>query len=149
MATVQTVTWIAAPPARCFDLARDVDAHMRSLADTGETVTERPPHRLLELGDVVTFRGRHFGIWFHHRAQITAMESPLHFRDEMIAGAFRRLIHDHDFAPEAGGTCMTDTIEFTSPGGPLGRLVDRWFLGPYLARLIHERGAALKREAEA
>lgn len=149
MATVRVETWIEASPEVCFDLARDVDAHARTLAETGETVTERPPHRLLEKGDVVTFRGRHFGIWFRHRAQITALERPRHFCDEMLSGAFRRFVHDHDFTPTDEGTQMTDTVSFRAPGGPIGWLVDRWILVPYLARVLRERGAALKREAEA
>ena len=96
--TVRVETWIDAPPEACFDLARDVEFHARSLAQTQKRVIERPEDRaLLEEGDTVTFEGRHFGIRFRHRARITALERPRHFRDEMIVGAFRTFVHDHDF----------------------------------------------------
>ena len=67
----------------------------------------------------------------------------------MVRGAFRSFVHDHTFAPEARGTRMTDRVRFQAPGGVLGRLVERVVLGPYLTRLIAERGRALKRLAEA
>ncbi|MEO1633199.1 MAG: cyclase/dehydrase, partial [Bacteroidota bacterium] len=89
MVEFEVTTWIAAPPAVCFDLARDVDFHAESLAHTGERVVDRPGHRLLELEDEVEFEGRHFGVVQRHRARITALEVPNFFRDEMVRGAFR------------------------------------------------------------
>ena len=38
MAVIRIVTPIAAPIERCFDLARDIDFHMQSVAHTGERV---------------------------------------------------------------------------------------------------------------
>jgi len=38
---------------------------------------------------------------------------------------------------------MTDTVEFASPLGPVGRLVDRLFLERYLTRLLERRNAWL------
>ena len=43
---------------------------------------------------------------------------------------------------------MTDEVEFRSPLGPLGWLVDRLFLTGYLRRLLEGRCQAIKREAE-
>jgi hypothetical protein len=39
-------------------------------------------------------------------------------------------------------------VEFRSPFGPLGWLVDRLFLTGYLRRLLEGRCQAIKREAE-
>ena len=36
MATIKIVTVIDAPIEICFDLARDIDFHVRSMAETGE-----------------------------------------------------------------------------------------------------------------
>ena len=63
MATIVVETRIRAPIELCFDLARDVGAHAESAAFSSERVVE--PGRtqgLLELGDLVAFEGRHFGI---------------------------------------------------------------------------------------
>ncbi|MEL6770918.1 MAG: hypothetical protein AAFP18_07625 [Bacteroidota bacterium] len=84
MVEFEVTTWIAAPPAVCFDLARDVDFHAQSLAHTGERVVERPAHALLELGDEVEFEGRHFGVVQRHRARITGFDAPVFFRDTMV-----------------------------------------------------------------
>ena len=145
---IEVVTRIEAAPGVCFDLARDVEVHAETLAETGERVTLRPAHRLLRLGDEVEFEGRHLGVRQRLRARITAFDRPRHFRDEMVRGAFRSFVHDHAFAPEAGGTCMTDRVRFEAPGGLLGRLVERAVLRPYLTQLIAARGRALRRLAE-
>ena len=43
---------------------------------------------------------------------------------------------------------MIDVLEFESPWGVLGKLVNRLFLTDYLERLLRARGAAIKRAAE-
>jgi hypothetical protein len=63
----------------------------------------------------------------------------------MVEGAFRSFVHDHFFLAEEGGTRMVDVLEFRSPYGLLGRLVDRCFLGGYLRRFLTARALALKR----
>ena len=65
----------------------------------------------------------------------------------MIRGRFAEFRHDHHFAPSDGGTTMVDTLEFRSPFGFLGALVDRLVLKPYLTRLLCERNAVIQREA--
>jgi hypothetical protein len=44
---------------------------------------------------------------------------------------------------------MTDEVQFRSPLGPVGWLMDRVFLTNYLRRLLEGRCLAIKREAEA
>lgn len=56
-----------------------------------------------------------------------------------LAGPFRRWWHEHRFEPVPGGTRMTDTVEYASPVGPLGRLVERLILTRYLTRLLRTR----------
>jgi ligand-binding SRPBCC domain-containing protein len=46
----------------------------------------------------------------------------------MISGAFKRMVHDHEFAEHATGTLMRDRFEFTSPLGILGKIADWLFL---------------------
>ena len=142
------ITEISAPPAACFDLARDVEFHAESLAESRERVVDRPGHRLLVLGDEVEFEGRHFGLWWRHRSRIEAFTPPSHFRDEMVRGAFRSFVHDHHFDAADGGTRMSDVVRFEAPLGPLGVLVGRLVLLPHLRRLIESRAAAIRTAAE-
>jgi hypothetical protein len=55
MTTIVVETRIAAPIELCFDLARDVDAHLKTSSSTGERAVAGEISGLLELGDVVTF----------------------------------------------------------------------------------------------
>jgi len=62
MARIELSLYVAAPADRCFDLARSVDAHLRSTAATGERAVGGRTTGLLELGEEVTWRARHFGV---------------------------------------------------------------------------------------
>jgi ligand-binding SRPBCC domain-containing protein len=149
MAVIRIVTTIAAPVERCFDLARDIDFHTRSLAGTGERAVAGRTTSLIELGESVTWEARHLGFRQQLTVEITAFDRPAHFRDEMTAGAFRSFTHDHRFEEQDGVTVMTDEVVFRSPLGPLGWLVDHLFMTGYLHRLLAGRCRAIKREAEA
>jgi ligand-binding SRPBCC domain-containing protein len=91
----------------------------------------------------VTWRARHFGIWFTMTSKITRLVRPEYFVDEQVRGPFRSFHHEHRFALEAGGTVMVDTLTITSP--ILGRLAERAVLVPYLRRLIRRRNEHLLR----
>ena len=148
MAAFRIVTTIAAPVEVCFDLARDIDFHTRSLADTGERTVAGCTSGLIGLGQSVTWEARHLGVRQRLTAKVTAFDRPAYFRDEMTAGAFRSFAHDHRFEAAGGGTVMTDEVVFRSPFGPLGWMVDYFFLTGYMRRLLGDRCEAIKRAAE-
>jgi ligand-binding SRPBCC domain-containing protein len=81
-------------------------------------------------------------------SQITAFDPPHYFQDRMAQGAFASFVHDHHFEEVDGRTTMTEVIEFRSPLGPLGWLVDTLFLRGYLERLISRRAEELRRAVE-
>jgi ligand-binding SRPBCC domain-containing protein len=149
MALFRIVTEIAAPIELCFDLARDIDFHTRSLEDTGERAVAGRTTGLIELGESVTWEARHFGVRQRFTAKVTVFDRPKHFRDEMTSGAFRTFAHDHLFDSRDELTVMTDEVVFRSPFGPLGWLVDRLFMAGYLRRLLIGRCQTIKFEAEA
>jgi ligand-binding SRPBCC domain-containing protein len=148
MATIDLETAIGATPECCFDVSRDIGFHLRSMSDSLEQVVAGRASGLIGLDEEVTWRGRHFGVMHTHRSRITEFNRPAHFRDVMVEGRFRRFEHDHFFEGAPGGTLMRDRIQFESPLGVLGWLVDRFVMTAYLARLIVERNRAIKREAE-
>ncbi len=145
---IEVVTRIAAPVARCFDAARDIDLHMASVAHTGERAVAGRTSGLIGLGERVTWRARHLGVVQHLTSQITAFAPPHYFQDRMVKGAFASFVHDHHFEEFEGRTTMTDVIEFRLPLGPIGRLVDRFILRDVLERLIVHRGEELRRAVE-
>lgn len=148
MAIFQVITVIAAPPETCFDLARDMSFHVQSLAHTGEKIVAGVDAGLIELGQIVTFRGRHLGWTQEMTAQMTRFDRPRHFQDQMIQGRFAHFVHDHYFELHNGGTQMRDVIDFASPWGLIGRCVDALLMKKYLCRLISGRGTQIKIEAE-
>jgi ligand-binding SRPBCC domain-containing protein len=147
---IELVTRIRAPRERVFDLARDVDAHVASATGTDEHPVEGKGKTsgLLELGDEVTWRARHFGIVRELTSRITVFDRPRHFRDSMVKGAFARFDHDHFFEDEGDVTVARDVFDFAAPLGPLGRIADRLFLRRYMQRFLEERMRVLKEMAE-
>lgn len=101
------------------------------------------------MGESVTWEATHFGIRQRLTSRITAYDRPRHFRDSMVAGAFRRFDHDHFFDDdERGGTVMRELFDFDAPFGLLGRIAERTFLARYMRELLMGRSAAVKRIAE-
>ena len=148
MNRIELATDIRAPREVCFDLARDLDLHLRSMARSGEQAVAGRTTGLIGLGEEVTWRARHFGIHHHHTSRITAFDRPSYFRDSMVAGRFKTFEHDHIFEAVDGGTRMRDILLFESPLGILGRCVDRLVLARYLTRLLEERNRVIRAAAE-
>ena len=147
MYDLRVTTFIAAPPAVCFDLARSVDAHVASAAGTAERAVGGRTSGLLGLGDEVTFEGRHFGVVQRLSSRVTRFEPPTFFQDRMTRGAFRSFEHDHHFDAQDGGTRMTDVLRFAAPLGPIGWVAERLVLAGHLRQFLVRRGEALKRVA--
>jgi ligand-binding SRPBCC domain-containing protein len=148
MARIELSLVVAAPPSRCFDLARSVEAHLRSTTATGERAVGGRTAGLLGLGDEVTWRARHLGVWQELTSRITGFDRPRYFRDSMVRGAFARFDHDHYFEPANGETLLREVFDYRAPLGPLGRLAERLFLSAYMRRFLLARMQELKALAE-
>lgn len=148
MPVIRLETFIGAPVEVCFDLARDVEAHMASTAETGERAVAGRTSGLMELNDEVTWEAKHLGVRQRLTSKITALERPRMFVDEMQRGAFKSLRHLHLFEETGGGTLMKDELTFVSPLGLLGRLADWLFLENYMRRFLIKHNEHIKRVAE-
>lgn len=150
MPRIDLETAIQAPIERCFDLARDLDLHLRSMQRSGEQAVAGKTSGLIGFGEEVTWRAKHFGLWHQHSSRITAFDFPRHFRDSMVQGRFRRFEHDHFFETTSPGvTSMRDVVDFASPLGFVGAAVDALFMRAYLSRLILLRNRIIREAAEA
>lgn len=148
MQIVIVETWIAAPAGPCFDAARDIDLHVRSLAHTGETAVAGRTSGLISQGEEVTWRGRHFGVYQHFTSRITAYDRPRYFQDSMIRGAFKSFVHDHFFDMADAGTTMRDVLFFSAPLGVLGKIAEWLVLRRYMENLLTSRALVIKAAAE-
>ena len=144
-------TMLNATPAAAFSLALDVDFHRESFAETGEQIVGGVSSGSMVLGDTVTWRARHFGIWWTMTSKISEYQEPSFFVDEQVKGPFKWFRHEHLFVASGGGsgmTEMTDVVEFEAPLVPLGLIAERLVLRTHLEALIDLRNAQLKRAIE-
>ncbi len=142
---------IQAPIERCFDLARSVEVHLAANVHWGETALAAGgvTSGLVGMGQRVTWRAKHFGVWQRLTSEITAMDRPAYFQVTMIQGAFRFMQDDHLFRSLASGqTEMKDVFTFAAPLPVLGRLAEIAVLRRYMQSLLRERNAAIKKIAE-
>ena len=148
MTTIHLRTEISAPINLVFDLARSIDIHKESTASSNETAIDGVTSGLINKGEKVTWRGKHFGIYLTHTSIIPEMMSPNYFVDEMIRGRFKSFIHTHTFHSQDGKTIMDDKIEYQTPFGLFGEIFDKLILLNHLTTFITERNKFIKSKAE-
>jgi len=148
MPVIILYTQVNAPIEKVFDLARSIDLHMKSTQQTGERAIAGRTSGLIELGETVTWRAKHFGIWQNLTSKITEFNYPNYFVDEMQSGAFKSFRHEHHFAWVDGHTVMKDVFVFESPLGMIGRLFNRLVLKRYMTDFLVERNKVIKAAAE-
>ncbi|UII20207.1 SRPBCC family protein [Fulvivirga ligni] len=148
MTTITLNTYIQAPQQRVFDLSRSIDLHKISTQHTQEEAISGTTTGLIGLNETVTWKAKHLGVTQKLTTKITSFQSPDSFTDEMTQGAFRSMKHQHLFKKHESGTMMIDIFEFSSPFGPLGRLVNFLFLRNYMTQLLVKRNQIIKEFAE-
>lgn len=148
MTQIQLETIIKAPVKRVFDLSRSIDLHKLSTAHTNEEAIAGRKSGLIELGESVTWRAKHLGVYQKLTVKIVKMESPSMFEDVMVKGVFKSMKHIHIFKADGENTKMVDEFEFESPLGFIGRLFNRVFLKKYMTKFLMIRNQEIKRIAE-
>jgi ligand-binding SRPBCC domain-containing protein len=148
MPTIHLTTVIHAPVERVFDLSRSITLHKRSMAHVKEEAIKGRLNGLIANNETVTWRARHLGKTRELTSRITDMRSPEYFCDEMEQGDFTFLRHEHHFKPIENGTVAIDIMEFGTPYGMFGRLLERFYLKRYMSRLLELRNQTIKEYAE-
>ena len=148
MPKIELKTEIKAEKEIVFDLSRSIDLHKISTEHTKEEAVAGKTSGLIGLGESVTWRGKHFGIYQKLTSKITAYESPTYFVDEMVNGAFAEFKHEHCFAELENRTLMMDIFDYKAPFGILGEIADSLFLKRYMTELLTKRNLIIKAFAE-
>ena len=148
MTTILLSTNICAPIHKVFNLSRDIDVHQNSASKTNEVAIEGTIHGLINLGETVTWRGKHFGLYLQHTSLITQMKLYNFFADEMIKGHFKSFRHEHYFKEKNGVTIMTDKLSYETPFWIAGKLFDFLFLKSHMTKFLLDRNQVLKDIAE-
>ena len=148
MTKIELQTVIDAQIQTVFDLNRNIDIHKLSTSKSKETAIDGVTSGLINKGETVTWRGKHFGIYLTHKSLISEMEFPNYFIDEMIEGRFKSFKHTHTFYLQDGKTIMEDKIEYETPFGIFGKIFDKIMLKNHLTVFIKERNEYIKNLAE-
>lgn len=151
MVELEEFTTIHAPIERCFDLARNIEVHLAGNIHFGEQALAIGDVNsgLIEMGQRVTWRAKHFWVWQNLTSKMTAFERPVFFEDTMLSGAFRSMRHEHFFkALSDEQTEMKDVLYFEAPLPILGRIAEVLVLRRHMQSLLHERNVVLKQIAE-
>jgi ligand-binding SRPBCC domain-containing protein len=148
MPVIEITTHIYSDIETVFDLARSIDLHSISTARTNEKAIAGKISGLINHGEYVTWQARHFGIIQQLTSKISGYDRPYHFRDELVKGAFRSIVHDHHFEVADGIVIMKDVFRFESPMGLIGKAVNNIILIRYMKKFLMERNAVIKEYAE-
>ena len=148
MPVIELKTIIRAPIERCFLLSLSVDLHKLSTAGTYEQAIAGITSGIMKMGDTVTWRAKHFGIYQVLTTKISAYQMPNYFISEMVKGAFKKIHHQHIFHPYGNGTAMTDLFDFECPFGVVGRVAEKLFLKKYMTKFLAIRNQTIKNVAE-
>jgi ligand-binding SRPBCC domain-containing protein len=148
MAKIHLTTVINAPIERVFNLSRSINLHKISVAHTEEKAIAGTTSGLIKENETVTWQAKHLFKLRQFTSKITAMKIPESFVDEMTKGDFKSFVHQHYFKVIDNGTIMIDIVEFESPYGILGKLINSLYLKNYMEKLLLKRNAVVKEYAE-
>ena len=102
----------------------------------------------MRAGALIEYRLSLFGAPFGWQTEIEIYEPTRRFVDRQLRGPFRVWRHTHEFEDVAGGTRMTDHVEYELPLGPLGDIAHALFVKRTVAKIFDYRaeviGAQLK-----
>ncbi|CAM3985897.1 SRPBCC family protein [Flavobacterium cucumis] len=148
MTQIKITTKIKAPIEIVFDNCRNIDIHQYSASKTNEKAIAGRTSGLINKGETVTWKGKHFGINLNHQSMITKMDFPNYFVDEQLKGHFKNFKHQHFFTQKENQTIMTDILDYETPFGFVGKLFDKLLLKNHLIKFIIYRNAILKELSE-
>lgn len=145
MPIVKVETFVKAPIDVCFDAARNIDIHTKTVwKHTRERAIAGVTSGVIDFNETVTFEATHFGIRQTLTSKIVAYDRPYLFVDEMQKGAFKHLKHIHEFIEVDSGTMLVDTLDFSAPYGLIGKIFDQMVLKHYMKKFIEDRNEQLK-----
>ena len=139
----QQSQYLPLPPQAVWDffadpanLPRLTPPHMKP------RLRDAPPEKM-QAGLVVRLQVRPLlGIPLPFTSEITLVEPPHRFVDELRQGPFAQWRHEHLFEAEGPGTRLTDTVHYALPLGFLGKLFHPWLVKGRIEKLFAYRHQA-------
>lgn len=137
-----------------FWTPRPIDTVFPFFADAGNLDDLTPPWLRFEIltprpiamrvGARIDYRLRLRGVPIRWQSEITAWDPPHRFVDEQRRGPYRTWWHEHTFKEHDGGTLIGDHVRYASRGWFLEPLLQRYLVGPDIARIFAFRRDQLR-----
>ena len=118
------------------------------MANSNEEAVAGTTIGLIGLHETVTWKAKHLMKTRVMRVEITAMEPPRRFTDELKKGDLKSMKHEHHFKAVDNGTLMIDIFSFESRYGSFGKFFNKLYLTKYLQKLLEQRNSVIKEYAE-
>jgi ligand-binding SRPBCC domain-containing protein len=128
--------WLPTPVEKVFPFFADAANLARLTPDWLRFRVLTPMPVDMREGVEIAYRIRLRGIPLTWTSRIRRWEPPHVFVDEQARGPYRIWVHEHRFEAENGGTRASDHVRYAVWGGAL---VQRWMVGPDLARIFRYR----------
>ena len=107
-------------------------------------ITNRIPAKM-HAGMIITYRLKTLlGMPTTWITEITHVDEPMFFVDEMRAGPYRFWHHQHRFIPGTEGIDMQDTVNYALKYGWLGQILHNMVIGSKLVDIFDYRRTALE-----
>jgi ligand-binding SRPBCC domain-containing protein len=148
MPTIHLTSLIHAPVERVFNLSRHIALHKKSMEHTGERAVGGVTTGMINLNETVTWEAKHLFKTRRFTSKIISMKPYESFTDEMTKGDFKSFKHQHHFKGIENGTIIIDIIDYETPYGIIGQLVNGLYLHRYLESLVKRRNEVIKEYAE-
>ena len=100
---------------------------------------------LIANGTKIRYRLSLHGVPLRWESLISEWTPPLGFVDEQVLGPFKSWHHRHTFEALAGGTLVTDCVQFKVPLGTVGALTAGFLVAHDVRRIFSYRRAAIAR----
>jgi hypothetical protein len=148
MPTIHLTTFIAQSAEVVFDLSRHVGLHKDAMLSSREEAVAGTRFGLLESGETITWRSRHFFKDWLMRVRVLEMIKPERYIIEQAMGPFLEFRHERYVKPCENGSLLINLIHYEWPQGRIGRIADRLYLRNYLEHLIQLHNETIRKAAE-
>lgn len=93
----------------------------------------------MNVGRLIDYTIRIFGINFHWKTMITDYLQNIKFVDEQLKGPYSFWHHTHTFESSSSGTYLNDKVIYAMPFGIIGRIVHSLFIKRSLNDIFNYR----------
>jgi ligand-binding SRPBCC domain-containing protein len=140
--------WVAADLGQTFSFFSDA-ANLEAITPPflGFTIVTPLPIAMRE-GALIEYRLRLFGVPVDWVSRIDEWTPGSSFTDVQVRGPYARWVHQHHFAPQGGGTLVTDRVEYGLPLAPWSEPVHTLFVRHAIERIFAYRRQVIRRELD-